>query len=73
MISKFFINRPIVAMVISLVMIIVVVAMVTLPISQFPEIIPPEVQARAVYPGGRPHHDGVRRHSHRESHDRRTT
>src|SRR5208337_1975967 len=51
--SKFFINRPIVAMVISILMVIVgAVAMVTLPISQFPEIIPPEIQVRAVYPGG---------------------
>lgn len=52
MISKFFIDRPIVAMVISIVMVIVgAVAMATLPISQFPEIIPPEIQVRAMYPG----------------------
>jgi len=52
MISRFFIDRPIVAMVISIVMVIVgAVAMATLPISQFPEIIPPEIQVRAVYPG----------------------
>ncbi|MGO8790830.1 MAG: efflux RND transporter permease subunit [Terriglobia bacterium] len=50
--SKFFINRPIVAMVISIVMVIVgTVAMVTLPIAQFPEIVPPEIQVRASYPG----------------------
>ena len=52
MISKFFINRPIVAMVISIAMVIVgVVAMVSLPVAQFPEIIPPEIQVRATYPG----------------------
>jgi len=52
MISKFFIDRPIVAMVISILMVIVgAVAMATLPISQFPEIIPPEIQVRATYPG----------------------
>jgi HAE1 family hydrophobic/amphiphilic exporter-1 len=52
MISKFFIDRPIVAMVISIVMVIVgAVAMATLPIAQFPEIIPPEIQVRATYPG----------------------
>ncbi len=52
MISKFFINRPIVAMVISIVMVIVgAVAMVTLPIAQFPDIIPPEIQVRASFPG----------------------
>ncbi|MGA3166345.1 MAG: efflux RND transporter permease subunit, partial [Terriglobia bacterium] len=50
--SKFFIDRPIVAMVISIVMVIVgAVAMVTLPIAQFPEIVPPEIQVRATYPG----------------------
>jgi hydrophobic/amphiphilic exporter-1 (mainly G- bacteria), HAE1 family len=50
--SKFFINRPIVAMVISIVMVIVgVVAMLTLPTSQFPNIVPPEVLVQATYPG----------------------
>ena len=44
---KFFINRPIVAMVISIIMVIVgVVAMVQLPIAQFPNIAPPEIQLR---------------------------
>ena len=52
MISKFFISRPIVAMVISIVMVIVgAVAMATLPIAQFPEIVPPEIQVRGTYPG----------------------
>ena len=38
--SKFFINRPIVAMVISIVMVIVgVVSMLSLPTSQFPNIV----------------------------------
>src|SRR5882724_4161127 len=50
--SKFFINRPIVAMVISLLMVIVGVITITqLPISQFPAIAPPEVQIRATYVG----------------------
>ena len=50
--SKFFINRPIVAMVISIVMVIVgVVSMVSLPTSQFPNIIPPEILVQATYPG----------------------
>ena len=53
MISKFFINRPIVAMVISIVMVIVgAVAMVTLPIAQFPEIVPPEIQDARHVPRG---------------------
>jgi hydrophobic/amphiphilic exporter-1 (mainly G- bacteria), HAE1 family len=50
--SKFFINRPIVAMVMSIIMVIVgVVAMLSLPTSQFPNIVPPEVLVQATYPG----------------------
>ena len=50
--SRFFINRPIVAIVISIVMTIVgVVALIQLPISQYPNIVPPEIQVRANYTG----------------------
>src|SRR3984893_11409516 len=50
--SKFFINRPIVAMVISLLLVIIgAVTIVQLPVSQFPAIAPPEVQIRATYVG----------------------
>jgi HAE1 family hydrophobic/amphiphilic exporter-1 len=50
--SKFFINRPIVAMVIALLMVIIgSVTIATLPIAQFPAIAPPEVQIRANYVG----------------------
>ena len=50
--SKFFINRPIVAMVISIVMVIVgAITIATLPVSQFPSIAPPEVQIQASYVG----------------------
>src|SRR6202165_5280741 len=50
--SKFFINRPIVAMVISLLMVIIgAVTIAQLPIAQFPAIAPPEVQIRATYVG----------------------
>jgi len=50
--AKFFINRPIVAMVISILTVIVgIVSMLRLPIAQFPEIIPPEVNVRATFPG----------------------
>jgi len=42
--SKFFINRPIVAMVISIIMVIVVlVTMAGLPVAQFPKVVPPEI------------------------------
>jgi hydrophobic/amphiphilic exporter-1 (mainly G- bacteria), HAE1 family len=51
-VSKFFINRPIVAMVISILMVIVGAATITaLPVAQFPNIVPPEVQVLATYVG----------------------
>src|ERR1700690_3793929 len=50
--SKFFINRPIVAMVISIVMVIVGgITILTLPVAQFPSIAPPEIQVSATYVG----------------------
>src|SRR5580693_3960436 len=50
--SKFFINRPIVAMVISIVMVIVgALTIVSLPVALFPNIAPPEVQVSAIYTG----------------------
>jgi HAE1 family hydrophobic/amphiphilic exporter-1 len=50
--AKFFIGRPIVAMVIAILMVIIgVVAMLRLPTAQFPNIAPPEVQVKATYPG----------------------
>src|ERR1700758_2258036 len=50
--SKFFINRPIVAMEIAIVTVIVGAAtIVSLPIAQFPNIAPPEIQVLATYVG----------------------
>src|SRR6267378_1034007 len=50
--AKFFINRPIVAMVISILMVIIgLVAMVQLPIALYPNIAPPEILLTARYPG----------------------
>jgi len=50
--SKFFINRPIVAIVIAILTVIVgAVVIVSLPIAQFPQIAPPEVQVSAIYVG----------------------
>src|SRR5438094_820075 len=50
--SKFFIDRPIVAMVISILMVILgVVAMVQLPVALYPNIAPPEILLTARYPG----------------------
>src|SRR5271170_1653574 len=50
--SKFFINRPIVAMVISIVMVLVgTLTVLRLPVAQFPNITPPEIQVLATYVG----------------------
>ncbi len=52
MISHFFIDRPIFATVLSVVIVIVgFVALVGLPIAQYPEVAPPVVQVSATYPG----------------------
>jgi HAE1 family hydrophobic/amphiphilic exporter-1 len=52
MISKFFIRRPIVAMVIAILMVIGgFVSMLSLPTAQFPNIVPPEILVQATYPG----------------------
>ncbi|UCE64474.1 MAG: efflux RND transporter permease subunit, partial [Nitrospirota bacterium] len=50
--ARFFINRPIVAMVIAIMMVLVgIVSALRLPISQFPDLVPPEVQVQAKYLG----------------------
>ena len=50
--SKFFVNRPIVAMVISILMILVgLIVMRGLPISQFPDIVPPMINVTTTYVG----------------------
>jgi hydrophobe/amphiphile efflux-1 (HAE1) family protein len=52
MFSRFFIERPIFASVISIVLVIAgLVSMGTLPIAQYPEITPPTVEVKATYPG----------------------
>src|SRR5438309_1554037 len=52
MISKLFINRPIVAMVIAIVTVIGgLVAMAGLPVAQFPEIVPPQIIVNTTYTG----------------------
>jgi hydrophobic/amphiphilic exporter-1 (mainly G- bacteria), HAE1 family len=53
MISTFFINRPIFANVIAIVTIILgAVALMNLPVAQYPEIVPPTIQVTTSYPGG---------------------
>jgi HAE1 family hydrophobic/amphiphilic exporter-1 len=51
-VSKFFIRRPIVAIVIAIMTVVVgLVSMFNLPTSQYPDIVPPEIQVQATYPG----------------------
>src|SRR6188474_3446614 len=50
--ARFFVNRPIVAMVISIVTVLLgVVAMSGLPVAQYPEIVPPMVQITTTFVG----------------------
>ncbi len=50
--SKFFINRPIVAIVISILTVILgVITILRLPVAQFPDITPPEVKIQATFVG----------------------
>ena len=49
---KFFVNRPIVAIVIAIVMTIVgAITYLRLPTAQFPDIVPPEIQVKTTYTG----------------------
>jgi HAE1 family hydrophobic/amphiphilic exporter-1 len=51
-VSKFFIDRPIVAIVIAIMMVLVgVISMRELPIAQYPEIVPPQILVTATFPG----------------------
>ena len=53
--SHFFIDRPIFAAVLSIVIMIVGgIAYPTLPISQYPDVVPPTIVVRASYPGANP-------------------
>jgi hydrophobe/amphiphile efflux-1 (HAE1) family protein len=53
--SRFFIDRPIFAAVVSIVIFIAgLIAMFGLPISEYPEVVPPSVVVRAIYPGANP-------------------
>jgi multidrug efflux pump subunit AcrB len=55
MFSRFFIDRPIFAAVISVFFVLAgLAAMRSLPIAQYPEIAPPVVTVQAVYPGASP-------------------
>ena len=52
MISKFFIERPVLSNVIALLMILIgAVALLALPVAQYPDVVPPTVQVTTTYPG----------------------
>ena len=52
MFSKFVIERPIFATVISLIIVLAgLVSMKVLPVEQYPNIVPTEIQVTATYPG----------------------
>lgn len=54
-ISRFFVDKPIFASVISIIILIAgVVAIPQLPITEYPEVVPPSVQVTATYPGANP-------------------
>ena len=60
MISKFFIERPVLANVIAILMVVIgLVALINLPVAQYPDITPPTVQVTTRYPGRQ------RAHGHR--------
>ena len=55
-ISKFFIDRPIFAGVLSVLIVLAgAISMFQLPISEYPEVVPPSVVVRAQFPGANPH------------------
>ena len=52
MISKFFIERPVLANVIAILMMVIgAVALYSLPVAQYPDVVPPTVQVTTRYPG----------------------
>ncbi|HCW0984649.1 TPA: efflux RND transporter permease subunit, partial [Pseudomonas aeruginosa] len=53
--ARFFVDRPIFAAVLSIIIFVVgLIAIPLLPVSEYPEVVPPSVQVRATYPGANP-------------------
>ncbi len=53
--AKFFVDRPIFAAVLSIIILVIgLIAIPLLPVSEYPDVVPPTVQVRAVYPGANP-------------------
>ena len=54
-ISRFFIERPIFAAMLSaLILLVGLIALPGLPISEYPQVVPPTIVVRATYPGSNP-------------------
>ncbi|MBW8321428.1 MAG: efflux RND transporter permease subunit [Arenimonas sp.] len=54
-ISRFFVDRPVFAAVLSILIVVAgLIGMRSLPISEYPEVVPPSIVVRAVYPGANP-------------------
>jgi biotin carboxyl carrier protein len=70
--SRFFVDRPIVAIVIAVLTVILgVVSLAGLPVAQYPSIIPPVIQISTTYTGaGRDHHRAVGGHADRAADER---
>ena len=69
---KHFIDRPVLAAVISIVIVLGgIIGVATLPVEQYPDIAPPTVMVRASYPGAAPNHPDERHHSARGGYQRR--
>ncbi len=52
MISKFFIERPVLANVLAILMVVIgIVSLIRLPVAQYPDVVPPTVQVTTRYPG----------------------
>src|SRR4026209_2446200 len=53
--ARFFIDRPIFAAVLSIIIFVAgLMAMLSLPVSEYPEVVPPSIVVRAIYPGANP-------------------
>ena len=54
-ISRFFVDRPVFAAVLSILIVVAgLIGMRALPISEYPEVVPPSIVVRASYPGANP-------------------
>ena len=53
--SKFFVDRPIFAGVLSVLIFVGgLISMFAMPISEYPDVVPPQIVVRATYPGANP-------------------